>query len=79
MFTLRFPFRLAPNQAIGVDDRMFEISGRQVRFESRNDWYIVKVEGFQSEDEALAYVPHVWAVSTANFSDGLLSPAGQVR
>jgi hypothetical protein len=64
MFTLRFPFRLPPGQEIEVDDRSFDIGGRAHRFEKRGNWYVATVEGFQAEDEARAYVPHVWAALT---------------
>lgn len=79
MFTLRFPFRLAPGQAIEVDDRSFEISGRQIRFEKRKDWYTIQAEGFQSEDEARGYVPHVWAALTWVQLNARLAPEASLE
>lgn len=60
MYTLRFPFRLPVGQAIGVVDQVFDVAGRSLRFSVNGNSYVATVEGFESENEATAYIHQLW-------------------
>ncbi len=62
-FTLRFPFQVAPGQEISGLDQPIErrLDGLTVRLERRAQYYLLKVEGFKTEDSAKAYLNRVWA------------------
>jgi hypothetical protein len=61
MYTLRFPFRLPDSQAISLEENTFEIGKRHYRLSKSGNWYIFKIEGFESESEARNAVPTLWS------------------
>lgn len=62
MHVLRFPFRVVANQAIEIPDApdSIKLDGLEVVLSLEHGWYVLKVEGFGSEDEAAAFVQNVW-------------------
>lgn len=61
MYTLRFPFRLPPGQEIAVNGEVIELGDLKFSLERDNRLYILKIEGFTSENEAKHYINNVWA------------------
>lgn len=61
MYTLRFPFRLPAGQSIEVGDALLQIGQLRWTLAHSHDWYALKIEGFESEAGARAYVTTVWA------------------
>jgi hypothetical protein len=60
MFTLRFPFRLSSGQSIEIKEDPFVVNGLRWHLSQMGEWYVAKIEGFDSEMEARAYVPTAW-------------------
>jgi len=61
MYTLRFPFRLPPGQEIAVNGEVIELGDLKFSLERDNRLYVLKIEGFPSENEAKHYINNVWA------------------
>ena len=61
MYTLEFPFRLPPGQEIAVNGESIELEDLKFLLERKNRLYILKIEGFTSENKAKHYINNVWA------------------
>ncbi|MCA9945414.1 MAG: hypothetical protein KC449_18150 [Anaerolineales bacterium] len=61
MFTLRFPFKLPSSQKISDPSFTRTVNNLQFSLSQQSKYYVLKVEGFKSENEAKDYVPKIWA------------------
>jgi hypothetical protein len=61
MYTLRFPFRLPPGREIAVSEEVMELNGLKFSLKRHNQFYVLKIEGLPSENEAKNYINNVWA------------------
>jgi hypothetical protein len=61
MYTLRFPFRLPPGREIAVSEEGIELGGLKFSLKRRNQFYVLKIDGFPSENEAKNYINNAWA------------------
>ena len=61
MYTLRFPFRLPEGQVINTNEGLVEIGCLQFSLTQQANWYILRVEGFKSEEEAKESLKQLWS------------------
>lgn len=61
MYTLKFPFRLAPGREVGEDEAFTTLGDLQLSLSTNGQYCVLTVEGFPSEQEARDYLSRVWA------------------
>lgn len=61
MHTLYFPIRLAPGYGLSLDD-VIEVEYEQlvIKISKKEPFVIVEIEGFDKEEEALAFIENLW-------------------
>lgn len=61
MYTLKFPFRLAPGREVGEDEASATLGDLQVSLTTNGHYCVMTAQGFPSEQDARDYVSRVWA------------------
>jgi hypothetical protein len=63
LYTLRFPFQLAPGREINDLDQPVErkIGNLTFKLKHHEPYYVFEVQGFESEQAAKKYLDHLWA------------------
>lgn len=61
MYTLSFPFRLPEGQVINTNENLVKIGRLEFSLTQQTNWYILKVEGFKSEEEAKESLKQLWS------------------
>lgn len=61
MYTLRFPFRLPVGQTINTNEDTVEIGSKCFHMSKQGNWYVLKIDGFKSEIEAIKFYNQLWA------------------
>ncbi|MFO1429222.1 MAG: hypothetical protein U1F76_03650 [Candidatus Competibacteraceae bacterium] len=61
MYTLRFPFRLPEGQEIQAEERVFEIAQKQFRLVKNDNWNVLTIDGFQTENDAESFINRLWS------------------
>jgi hypothetical protein len=61
MYTLRLPFRLPPGREIAVSEEVIELGDLKFSLKLQNQLYVLKIDGFPSENEAKNYINNAWA------------------
>ena len=61
MYTLRFPFRLPPDQEIEVTETTNDLDGLTISLEKKDIFYVFTIKGFPTEETAKNYINNVWA------------------
>lgn len=61
MYTLRFPFRLPLGQTINTNEDVVKIGHLHFHISKQENWYILEIDRFKSEDEAVEFSNQLWA------------------
>jgi hypothetical protein len=61
MYTLRFPFRLPAGQTINTNEDIVKIGNMHFHMSKQESWYVLEIDGFKSEDEAIKFSRQLWA------------------
>jgi len=61
MYTLIFPFRLPLGQKITTTDQPEKLGDLNIFLEKRGHCYVIKIDGFSSEEAAREYINNVWS------------------
>jgi len=61
MYTLKFPFRLAPGLEVGEDEASTTSGNLQLSLTTSGPYCVLTVQGFPSEQEGRDYLSRVWA------------------
>lgn len=63
MYTLRFPFLLLNGNELDITEQSIELDGLKLLMQKpkNSPYYVMTIEGFQSEDAAVNYIGNVWA------------------
>ncbi len=61
MYTLRYPFSLPPGREISVTEESKNVGGLNFSLKRQDQFYIIAISGFPSEEEGKRYINNVWA------------------